>query len=237
MGVWTKETIADFLSREGWLARQPADFRDQVLAAMKPLRLAAGSTVFEMGEYPPRGMYALLEGRLHTSYHLDNDESLLLWTAGPGAWFGEAALLDDAPRPFEIVAASDVTLLFLSAAAFNRLVEDEPRFYRNFALLTCANLRANFRGMIAGRLDARTRAARAFLRLVRAHGRPVDGGVMLDAALSQSEIASLVGVSRQYMNELLTQWQKEGLITLEAGTIRIRKLEGLETQARLARGS
>lgn len=237
MPAWTSETIAEFLSKEGWLARQPQDFRDRVLAGGKLLHLPAGSSVFEMGEHPPRGMYALLEGVLQIFYYLDNDESLLLWTAGVGAWFGEASLLDDAPRPFEIAAATGATLLFLSAAAFNRIVEDEPRFYRNFALLTCSNLRANFRGLIAGRLDARTRAARAFMRLVRAHGRDTGGGVALDVHLSQSEIASLVGVSRQYMNELLAQWQKEGLMTLDAGGIHIKRLDRLKALARRAPGS
>lgn len=237
MTAWTKEKIEAFLSKEGWLARQPPDFRARILENGKPICVAAGATVFEMGEHPPLGMYALLEGTLHTLYYLDKDETLLLWTAGPGAWFGEAALIDDAPRPFEIRAATNADLFFLPAAAFHRLLEVEPRYYRNFTLLTCANLRANFRGMIAGRLDAKTRAARAFMRLIRAHGRTVEDGVMLDLHLSQSEIASLVGVSRQYMNELLAQWQKEGFIEASGGIIRVRMLDRLDALSRRMTGS
>ncbi|MEQ9225672.1 MAG: Crp/Fnr family transcriptional regulator [Parvibaculum sp.] len=229
--AWTKDRATEFLSREGWLKDQPADFRNDVFRRGKILRLSAGAAVFHQGDEPPSGIYAVLEGNLFGFYYLGEDEKLLLWTIAPGAWFGEAVLFDRAPRPFEVSAATEASLFFLPTAGFNDLISADPRNYLPFAKLLTENLRSNFRGLVSARLSARERAARAFLRLARAHGRPADTAVTLDVHLSQSDIASLVGVSRQYMNELLADWQKEGLIEVTGGIIRIPVLARLEALA------
>lgn len=231
MASWTKEKAAAFLSESRWLAAQPADFRTALFAHGKLLKLAKGAIVYEQGEFPPKGFYGLLEGRLRASYHHADGETLLLWTMGPGAWVGEAALIEKVPRPLELAAATDAHLFFLPTAAFERMLETEPRHYRSFYLLTCAHLRVNFRHAVSARLDARARAARIFLRLVGAHGRDATDGILLDTDLSQSELAGLVGVSRQYINELLSAWQKEGVIGIEDGAIRVRAPKRLEALA------
>lgn len=228
---WTKDRAAEFLTREGWLKDQPPDFRSGVFRRGKILRVSAGATIFRQGDETPTGMYALLEGNLLVFHYLGEDEKLLLWTIAPGAWFGEAVLFDRAPRPFEVSAATEASLFFLPAAGFADLVSADPRNYLPFALLLTRNLRSNFRASVNGRLSARERAARAFLRLARAHGRPAGDAIALDIQLSQSDIASLVGVSRQYMNELLADWQKDGLIEVKGGIIRIPALARLEALA------
>jgi CRP-like cAMP-binding protein len=43
---------------------------------------------------------------------------------GPGAFFGEMALLDRAPRVATVVADEDMTLLVMSAHEFDRLIDE-----------------------------------------------------------------------------------------------------------------
>jgi cAMP-dependent protein kinase regulator len=49
-------------------------------------------------------------------------------TLGPGAFFGELALFDDAPRNASVVAKTGVTVLALRRAAFRTLMADLPGF-------------------------------------------------------------------------------------------------------------
>jgi CRP-like cAMP-binding protein len=42
---------------------------------------------------------------------------------------------------------------------------------------------------------------------------------VLDLSLSQTDLASLVGARREWINRLLRDWQKRGLVTYEAGKI------------------
>lgn len=173
-------------------------------------------------------MHALLEGDLRAFSYIDEDNKFLMRTIGVGAWFGEVSLFDGKERSHEVKAVNDAALLFLPLAGFNRIVEQEPRYYRNFALLLSSYVRMAARSMRNDRLDARQRTARAFLRLASAHGRADGNSIVVDINISQSEIASLVGVSRPYMNELLAEWQKDGILCLTGGLIRIPALERLK---------
>jgi CRP-like cAMP-binding protein len=227
MTNWTKPKALELLSK-GWLGERPAELRQAVIDNGHIVTVAPGASVYRQGDLDHAGMYALLEGDLRAFYYFRNIEKMTLWTMGPGAWFGQAVLFDDGPRPIEVSAMSECSLFLLSLSGYRRIVAREPRYMHDFALLLCASIRTNFNATIARRLSARERAASAFLRLAHVHGRQEADGLLLDIRLSQSDLASLVGVSRQYMNELLAEWQREGFIESSSRGIRICNLEGLK---------
>lgn len=51
-------------------------------------------------------------------------------TLGPGAYFGEVALLDAVTRTASIVATTDMTLEVIDRRGFNTLLDDLPRLSR-----------------------------------------------------------------------------------------------------------
>ena len=73
----------------------------------------------------------------------------MLARIGPGAYVGEMALVDDAPRSATVVAAEDCTLLRLDRAAFQALTEDYPAMLRELCKLLAANLREANRRLAA----------------------------------------------------------------------------------------
>ncbi len=52
-------------------------------------------------------------------------------TIGPGAYFGEVALLDSITRTASVVAATDVTLEVIDRRGFNTLLDDLPSLSRS----------------------------------------------------------------------------------------------------------
>jgi CRP-like cAMP-binding protein len=58
-------------------------------------------------------------------------------------------------------------------------------------------------------------------------GKPVSGGVRIDIPLSQQQLGSMVGMSRESMNKQLKQWRQEGLIRVEEGHYILTDLEAL----------
>jgi CRP-like cAMP-binding protein len=99
-------------------------------------RFAAGTAVVRMGDHGD-AFYVILEG-----------SALVVRPTGrplklqPGDFFGEMALLDDAPRSADVIAGEDVLTMTIGRAAFTKLLRSEPR-------LTHAILRT-----VAGRLRA-----------------------------------------------------------------------------------
>ena len=209
---WTKKDVHQFLARGRWFASLSLAMQEKIVAHSEVVRLAAGAVLFKFGD-PIDGLYVALEGDLRAYVTADEGERVFFRALGPGSWFGDAGLLDsDGQRLFDVNAASAATVMFLPAEAHRELIEADPAFYRAFVQLMCIHSRHVTRILIETRSEAPRRAARALLRLARAHGIPASDGMRLGMNLSQADLASLVGVSRQYMNELIARWEQEGLL-------------------------
>jgi CRP/FNR family transcriptional regulator, cyclic AMP receptor protein len=61
-------------------------------------------------------------------------------TIGPGAYFGEVALLDAVARTASIVARTDMTLEVIDRRGFNTLLDDLPRLSRSMLRGTAKRL-------------------------------------------------------------------------------------------------
>ncbi|MEP7134699.1 MAG: ATP-binding protein [Chloroflexota bacterium] len=66
--------------------------------------------------------YMILEGDVEITKVINNNETRLLKTLGPGDFFGEMALIHNAPRAATVTAKSDLTTLELDKAAFDRVL-------------------------------------------------------------------------------------------------------------------
>ena len=80
-------------------------------------------------------------------------------------------------------------------------------------------------------LEVPCRLARCLVRLATAFGVAEKGGTRIDVKLSQQQLGTLVGITRESTNKHLNEWQRDGLITVSSGSITIRDLEGLRELA------
>lgn len=68
--------------------------------------------------------YMILEGYVEVSKVINNSETRLLKTLGPGDFFGEMALIHNAPRAATVTAKTALTTLELDKAAFDRVLHN-----------------------------------------------------------------------------------------------------------------
>ena len=83
---------------------------------------AAGESIFKAGDAGD-SMYVVIEGEVDIL-----DGSTALETAGPGAIFGELALIDDAPRSATVVAKTDTKVVPVDRWRFEFMVTETPFF-------------------------------------------------------------------------------------------------------------
>lgn len=91
---------------------------------------AAGQTIFSAGD-PGDGFYVVEAGRVEISAVVGNNEPRVLATIGPGDFFGEMAVLDDAPRSATARAETDTRTFFLSREQLLSLLDRRPRIALN----------------------------------------------------------------------------------------------------------
>lgn len=209
---WSRESAQEFLARGRWFGSLPATLQSAIIAKSEIIKTRPNSTLYKIGD-PVDGMYATLDGDVRAYAYGDENERIFLRPLGPGSWFGDVHLLDAYPkRTFEVRSVSHATLLHFPLEAYRAMTESDLAAYRAFVRLMSIHMRHMVRIAVEARSEAPRRAARALIRLSHAHGVNTDSGTRLAMNLSQADLASLVGVSRQYMNELIARWEDEGVL-------------------------
>jgi len=130
----------------------------------------------------------------------------------PGDYFGELALLDEAPRSASVMAVTRSEVLQIPRTAFLELIEVYP-----------ACLQLVVRNLV-GRIRLLTESVRS-LALVDVFGRisrvfdslavEQDGLLLIDRRLTQQDLANMVGASREMVNRILRDLVAGGYIEIE----------------------
>ncbi|HLD67629.1 MAG TPA: Crp/Fnr family transcriptional regulator [Pseudomonas sp.] len=217
------------LRRGQWFNTLPRDLQDQLLAAALVRRLDAGQRLFRRGD-PPCGLYAVLEGSIRAGAVSYSGKEALLSLIEPPYWFGEVCLFDGQPRTHDAVAEGPTLLLQVPQAPLLSLLERQPGYWRDFALLMSQKLRLAFIALEEiSLLPAAPRLARRLLMIAKNYGEL--SGPPRIIQLPQERLASMLALSRQTTNQILKDLQNQGIVRLAYGEIEILDLERLRQAA------
>lgn len=137
---------------------------------------------------------------------------------------GELAAIDQEPRSATAKAVTPVTLLAMSQERFLVTLQSVPRFALNLAKLLARKLRwtAAYAESIA-QFDAAGRLLHIILIQNDAYGEVVTPGLrsVVNLGLNQSDLASMVGARREWINRILSEWRRRGLLEFDNGVITI----------------
>lgn len=206
-----------FLRRGHWFGGLPPALQQAIVQRSVVRSYRKGERIVT-GGFLSGGLYALLEGRVHILRSPD----ALMHVGEAGFWFGEYSMLSGEPAIGDTVAATSARSRFLPAAEFERIVAEEPGHFRSFASLLMDRYAAALRqASDVKRLSAEDRVRMQLdnLAALRRLDARVDGPV--DITLSQAELASMVGVSRQTLCGLLGRLQERGIVEVAFRKIRV----------------
>jgi CRP/FNR family transcriptional regulator len=201
---------------------------DALSAALRTRRFRKGETVFHQGD-PGDALFIVATGSVKVVLPSNESaEPAIVAVLGPGEFFGELALLDGAPHSATIVAVEPTETLVLRREAFLALIDNEPQLRRALLASLATEIR-RLTGHVEDLhfLDLPGRLASRILRL--AAGQPVDtaGAVRIAWPYTQSELAGMIGGSRQSVNRLLSDLADQGLVRLERDVLVVTDLDRL----------
>jgi CRP-like cAMP-binding protein len=182
---------------------------------MRSRKYRNDETIFHQDD-PGDALYIVTAGAVKIVLPSAEDgEPAIMATLRPGDFFGALALLDGAPRSATAVALGKTETLVLRREAFLELVDSD----RTLRVALLASLSREIRSITAHVqdlhfLDLPGRLANRILREAEGRPREEDGSVRLPWPYTQSELAGMIGGSRQSVNRLLADLVDEGLIEL-----------------------
>ena len=128
---------------------------EAVVEFLEIRKYATGDVVFEQGA-SGYGVYVVLNGCVEVIQNNGEDgEKVLLAQSESGSFFGETALLDDAPRTAAAVASEDTRLALFPRDALRQLAEQRPHLGVKIAIqlarIVAERLRQTNRNLQAAR--------------------------------------------------------------------------------------
>jgi CRP/FNR family cyclic AMP-dependent transcriptional regulator len=217
------------LEQSPLFAQMDENSRRDLIGQAIPRNFAAGETICRIGD-PGGSMMAVLAGTVRISLPTVKGKEIILGDLHTGELFGEIALLDGKPRSANATALTKCELLVLERRNVIPLLQRNPAACLQLMELLCARIRRSDERMAdLAFFELPTRLA----KLLLSYGSERAGKEMR-LSLSQTELAEMVGATRENVNRCLRDWHRRGLVKLQGGwtvipnTEKLRDLLGQE---------
>ena len=207
-----RDLDVDILSQSFVLRGLPRQELEQLAAMMQHRVYRRGEVVLHQGD-PGQTLHVVCAGRLKVVVSSESGGEAVLAIVGPGDLVGDLALLDDGPRSASIVALELVETAALNRADFLGLLRRSPAVVEGLLAALAQTIRrlSDDVGDLMF-LDLHGRLAKKLLELADAHGRATDGSIEIQVALTQEELAGMIGATRPRVNKLLGFYEDRGAI-------------------------
>jgi CRP/FNR family cyclic AMP-dependent transcriptional regulator len=217
--------IVSLLSANPFFAGLAEDTLAKIAGICRHRRLAAREVLFLKGDQSD-GLYAIRRGLIRIGTTDDLGQQMTMNLVGGGDVIGEIALLDGRSRTADAVAMEDTDMFFLPRRDFLTLLDCEPSIAQQLIGLLCARLRDVIERMEeTAFLPAAARLARRILMLAADYGSEIH--------VSQEELASLAGVTRETVNRQLQGWKRAGVLALGRGRLTIHDIDQFRALAKI----
>ncbi len=215
------------LSAIPWIRLLSAEELDRAVADLKVADASPGDMVCRTGR-PATYWFGVIDGLLKMSTDNAQGQTMTYTGVPPGGWFGEGTALKRENYRYNIQALRKSRVAGLHIDTFHWLLDHSIGFNR----FVMNQINERLGQFIAAREIDRmnnpdVRVARSLAALFNPVLYPGVGEVL---RITQQELAYLVGLSRQRVNEALTTLAEQGSIRVEYGGLRVLDISALRSQ-------
>jgi CRP/FNR family transcriptional regulator, cyclic AMP receptor protein len=219
MPVGDEETAATALRRCGLFGAADDAAIAALVRVLRVRRFRRGETIFHQGD-PGDALFVVASGSVKVVLPSDEGaEPAIVAILGAGEFFGELAILDGAAHSATIVAVEPTETLVLHRDAFLGLIDSDAGLRRALLASLATEIR-RLTGHVEDLhfLDLPGRLASRILRLAESPGADRGAGstsISISWPYTQSELAGMIGGSRQSVNRMLADLVDDGLVRIE----------------------
>ena len=200
------------LEQSPLFAQLDENSQHELISLAMPRSFGAGEPVCRVGD-PGGSMMAVLAGTVRISMPTVKGKEVILADLRPGQLFGEIALLDGKPRSANATALTKCDLLVLERRNVIPFLERNPAACLQLMELLCARIRRSDERMAdLAFFELPSRLAKVLLRYASEKT-----GAEVRLSLSQTELAEMVGATRENVNRCLRDWHRRGIVKLKGG--------------------
>jgi CRP-like cAMP-binding protein len=204
---------------------------DQLAQVTHSRKLQPREELFHKGD-EGSPLYVIVSGRCRVVATSADGSDAQFTIMNPGEVIGEVTLFGGGERSATVTAVDECELLSLNRRDFLPLLRANPDVAIHLLEVLAQRLRRVSEQMEDTLfLGLPARLAKKLLSLAEQYGRPTEDGVYIDMRLSQSELGTMVGTSRESVNKQMRAWEESGLVRSSRGSVTLLKPGKLEDVA------
>jgi CRP-like cAMP-binding protein len=208
-----QEASYDCVARTPLFAGLPCRVASLIVAAASVRQAAPGTALFHQGD-PPDHLLQIGSGLVRMTQVSADGSQTTLRVVGAGALVGCVAAFQQFPYPATATAIADGLILSWRASQFRELMHQHPALADNMLRIVGAHAHdmvARVVEMSGKRLEQRI--AGALMRLADQAGIAGEGRIALGFPVMRDDLAAMAGVTYFTLSRMLSQWQREGLVS------------------------
>jgi CRP/FNR family transcriptional regulator, cyclic AMP receptor protein len=186
-----------------------------------------GAILFRAGDIASN-LFVIISGRVKVMLYSPDGEEALGTVLGAGEIIGATSVLEGSPRAVTATADERTQVLVFAPDVLERLIGTSPTVAMDIYRIMARQLKRSY-AFIEDTifLDVAGRVAKKLLELGETYGEETDIGIIIDLPLTQMELATMVGVTRETVNKHLGAYRARGIIDVRDHRIVILKPETL----------
>jgi CRP/FNR family cyclic AMP-dependent transcriptional regulator len=216
------------LRRGTWFASLPESIARVLFDAGSVSEYASGQVISsENGR--PDGLSAVLDGTVHIETVDPAGRRVLLHTAPTGSWFGDVTMSHGLHTLLMVRAFRPTYLWRIPVFGLKRVMQNEPNLVDGLATLRTLWRRVLIEMLCIARRPGTLSQVAGRLALIDRLYKQCDMAAQMSVIhMTQSDLADMTGHSRQTINAVVSQLEKERLIRVGHRRIEILESERLE---------
>ncbi|MCL6477789.1 MAG: Crp/Fnr family transcriptional regulator [Peptococcaceae bacterium] len=188
-----------------------------------------GRIIFVEGE-PGEAVFFLKTGRVKISKQAEDGREQILHFIHPGEIFAEVVLFDGGPYPATAEAVEDSKMGLIRNADMERITLDNPGIALGMLKIMSRRLRMAQRQINElALMDTSRRLASTLLFLAAEQGVACERGTAIDMSLTNQDLASMIGTSRETANRVLSDMRRQKAVQVDKKKIIITDMKRLKS--------
>jgi len=171
---------------------------------------------------PGEAVFFVKSGRVKVTKQTEDGREHILHFINPGEVFAEVILFDDGTYPATAEVIEDCTVGFIKNADMEKIIGQHPDIALGLLRIMARRLRIAQNQLIElALMDTTRRAASMLIYLSGEQGTQTDRGIVINISLTNQDLASLIGTTRETANRILNDFKRQKAIDVNKGQVTI----------------
>jgi CRP/FNR family cyclic AMP-dependent transcriptional regulator len=224
-----REIIRSVVVRTRVFSEWPPNIIDKLIEDADLRRYADGELALHGGEVS-KVMAVVHSGTFVCQRLLSSGDAMIFDYLMQGQATSFLAVFDGLPASFDIVARGDSEMVLLQRKSLlDAIALDPGRCWSDVVMMLCRRMRIDYESMFMRATNSlRCQLAKLILYWARGQTKAADGSVRIPVAISQEDIAAMLGKSTVTVSKEINQLIKDGMLARAYKQIQITNRAALE---------